>query len=424
MSSLDLDLDAIRAQVYQRLGLEHDEEAAARDITDPDEIVVDLSGQIRSDRDRAESAATESGSESGSESESVDTDDQTDPSAIDVDAGGEGSEGAGETAPTDPAPSDVTEEGRGLPPEVAEARADLTAAPTEPEVVVDPKAHTLDEPTPAPAADQPAPAPSDASDASPRFDYNRYFETLYGEVPPVEQVESILTFVQQVNSVPVEHQQIISAIVEGQFDPVAYANYVMQQAGQTPVADPDDPDTWGTPAPRQPDPHVARLEAELAQIRQREIARYQQEVVSGVDAAMTDFRRSNPHITEEQFRALAQQVNGQRGWRAEVEAGTNARDAYLRHLTATALADRRFAQTIAPPTPVASTPAAPSPDPRPRQAANAAIAGTNSPAAPNPGKRRSPLGNGTPTTPGSRPKNREELRAALAAGVAEMTGRD
>jgi hypothetical protein len=398
------DIDAITASVRQRLGQTYDPEAAARDDVDPDRFIFDTENAYQ--KEDAPSAS------------------------------GEGSGGAGDTAPTAPTPPAQTSDDDApivvdIDPDDLEPVAGQ-GKEHEPEVEFVIPGVTDDSDTDlggggdssgegpaAPPVTDATPPPGPSSD---RFDYSSYFELMYGEVPPVEQVEATFAFVERVNSLPPEYQQIVGAMVDGRFDPVEFAKAMLP--AQAPAADPDpwlDPDT---PAPSTSDPRVAAMERELQQIRQRDQQResqyrqqMQQQIVAGVDQAMTEFRQANRHLTAEQFAVLARKVNASPGWAMEVERGADPRETYSRYLTAQALADPRFASALAPP-----ASAAPIPDPTPRQAANAAIAGTNSPSAPSPGKRRSPLGDGSPRTPAKRPSNDQELRDALRDGVEELFG--
>lgn len=400
------DIDAITASVRQRLGQTYDPEAAARDDVDPDRFIFDTENAYQ--KDDAPSAS------------------------------GEGSGGAGETAPTAPTPpaQDVDGAARSAPdgPIVVDIDPDDLEPITgqgkehEPEVEFVIPGVTDDSDTDLGGGGDSSgegPAAPPVTDAAPppgtdekKFDFTQYFELMYGTVPEVEQVEATFAFVERVNQLPPEYQQIVGAMVDGRFDPVEFAKAMLP--AQTPVDD----DPFLSPDTPTSDPRVAAMERELNAIRQRDQQReaqyrqqMQQQIVAGVDQAMTEFRQANRHLTAEQFAVLARKVNASPGWAMEVERGADPRETYMRYLTAQALADPRFASALAPP-----TSAAPIPDPTPRQAANAAIAGTNSPAAPSPGKRRSPLGDGSPRTPAKRPSNDQELRDALRDGVEELFG--
>lgn len=404
MSTTGIDVESITAKVRQRLGQEFDSDAAARDEVDPDRFVLDTENSYGS-------------IDASDASDAADDPAPALPADPPVASGGEGSEGEGVSAPPTPDPSD-------------NITLDDTEplAPSEPEVVFQIPGVTDDEPSPSSVdtttEPEPEPAPTPTPTSSDRFDYTTYFELMYGEVPPVEQVEASFAFVERMNQLPPEYQQIVGAMLDGRFDPVEFAKAVIPDAATAR----DEDDDLFDPSPstsRTPDPHVARLEREVQQMRaieaQREAQRreqLQQQVMAGVDQAMTDFRTANRHLTAEQFAVLARKVNSSPGWVAEVERGADPHEAYLRHLTATALSDPRFASTLVP----VANPNAPTPDPRPRQAANAAIAGTNSPSAPNPSKRRSPLGDGSPRTPRATPKNVGELREAMKDGVNELFG--
>lgn len=414
------DLDAITARVREQLGQEFDEEAAGRPLfDDSDRFIMDTEGFFAGQGEGSPAAPPTA-------SDSPDSDPE-----------GQGSEEEGETAPTAPSSSDdpsTDPAADDLPPVEPGEVIPVTRPDTEPEVAIVIPGLTDDEPIATTdeslaGQGQGGDASIGAPDASPpttpdRFDYSTYFEHVYGEVPPVEQVEGIFSFVEKVNRTPPEYQNLIAQIVDGTFDPVAFARAVLPQSSDGD----DDGDRFLDPSARQPvqpqQPIVdPRVEAEIQRLRSLE----QQVIVQGVDQAMTEFRQAHPHLSREAFAALAKQVNASRGWETEVARGVSPKDAYLRHLNATALADPRYAPAVRPVTPAASTPATPPPDPTPRQAANAAIAGTSSPTSPSPRRRRSPLGGGDGAAPqwekAESPADAEaKLRERLKSGVAEILG--
>lgn len=354
-SDLAIDPDAILATVRERLNISDD---ALDEAADPADIPADDAPDADTDLD-------------------PDIDDA--PDAPPVDESTDGSEGGAERRPSPPSES-----------------------PTDPTA---PTADTQDEP----------PAP----DPSPDDDWSRageYLEQLYGGRPTVDQIVELdrvtrewAPFVQAVNQLPQDQQQLLESMLRGEFDPQTYARSVLP-----PDDDPFGPD----PTPATPDPtarEIQALRADLAAQQRRE------QMTTGeqqVGAAVQSFLAEHPDLSNRDLAELRQRVHQRGLFAAEVSAGQPITETYLRHLRAEATyagvggGSSTPPASAAPPTPTPDTPTAPAdptppatPDPREdAKAASGAIAGSSTAARP-PARRKSVMDGGRDSTPASTPLN-------------------
>lgn len=314
----------------------------------------------------------------------------------------------------------------------------------------DPGEATRPQPGSEPAGEEEAPPPVDDTTTEPASEWDRVgdaFERLHGVRPTFDQLQDLTDraarfdgLVTQLQSLPPEHQQIVADMVEGRFDPVEYARRVAPPVQHDPHRDPlfdDDP----TPAAPQSDDAVVRELRELRAMQERQRQdEWTRNVQSDLERLQADFFAANPDLPIDQFEQIAQSVHKSGKWVNDINT-RGAYDAYARHLIAHATAagldvqpPGQTAQAPAPaPTPIpapAPTKAAASDAPLPpltaeeeahalrRQAASGALAGSSAPARSR--GKRSVLDSASEAGHPQRPKNGQDLQAALEAAAAEM----
>jgi hypothetical protein len=280
-----------------------------------------------------------------------------------------------------------------------------------------------DTPTPDPAS----PAASGVIDT--------YFATAYGETDPrqtIERIEENLSVVRAIESLPLERQQVLGALIRGE----SRDQYIQAIAPQTPPTPaPPTPaapeyitvdafDEWGNPkqyqvpvpatqtptvptpaAPTATDPRVDML------LAQQEAQRAQQ-TQQGVQTAVQQFRAAHPELSQAEIAQLAQQVTARNAWAYEARQGLPVDEVFRRHMEGNLAIDpelsakTRVAQR-------AAVPAAAPPDPT-RPARSAAIAGSSTPS--TSARRRSVVGGGAPT-PSAPAKNRADLARQIQQAI-------
>lgn len=166
---------------------------------------------------------------------------------------------------------------------------------------------------------------SDDQQQAPAFDANAMWETYAGRPVSEQEHAGIMEFVSTVQSLPPVEQQIITEIIEGRFDPLAYvaAERIAAMAptpAPTPVQQVIDPygDPYGDPYNPATAPVAAvdpALEARLAAMEQFAQQQAQQtyqasqaEQATRINAAADAFAQSHPELRAEDLNVLRTRV--------------------------------------------------------------------------------------------------------------------
>ena len=258
------------------------------------------------------------------------------------------------------------------------------------------------------------------------------FEAAWGVRPTYDEIEQTFTyardahqFINQLQSLPADHQTIIQSMLEGRFDPAQFA------PAPAPARQPDDfylDDTPAAqpPAPTGPDPVVSEIQALRQDLNAQQQAAWTKQVNEEVGRAQQEFM-AETGLDVATVTRLSTEVNQRQTWTRALSQGTPAYDAYKAQLKAAAALNGIPVTEQPAPRPVADTPA-PAPDPRTQAAQEqratkaAAVGGTSTPSRP-PAKRRSPLGGGgAGSNDGHAPQSKGDLQDAMLAQLQRLRG--
>lgn len=331
----------------------------------------------------------------------------------------------------------------GVDGEGAEAASDPgQETPAQPgsEAVGEPGADTA--PAEPPPTDTPAAEPDEWSRVGAAA------ERLWGVRPTFDDLQGLAAravnydnLVAQIQQLPADQQEVLGQIIQGTFDPAAYAaaHAPAPPRDRDPLFD-DDP----APAPSANDEVVRELRELRAMQQQQREDEWTRNVRADLERVQADFLAANPQLTPADFEQVARSVHSAGTWTNDLPV-RGAYDAYGRHLVAHAVAagfdvnapgtqtPAAAASTSTPTSTPAPAVAAPGSRPVPadtapitdaeqahaqrRQAAAATVAGSSAPAR---ATKRSVLDTGDAPGHPKRASTPQDLEAELVRAAEEM----